>query len=260
MAGFDFDVPCKKGSAPLLRALLDAARRLGKARQCEIRYRQQSPVNFYITADGPLTNLQSLGELLFYNLPPFAEGFAKPVSRQSRLKIAERLCMTYLEKLQDFSDELHEFADQLGGVPNSFFFHTGEATHLKKRLREFTKFLIFYWEGRIGSNQFAEEAHTILELLLKNATRKKKNHSFSQLVDAAVAGGVLSNDYKAVLIKLKDLRKGAKHHGREVPVNKMDELAPKVLSACQILVGVIRSSYRANNGVELTSAQLQKDG
>jgi hypothetical protein len=229
------------------------AQRLGKARQCEVRYRRQSPIHFYVTADGPLISLQSLGELLFYNLLPFAEGFANPKSRQTRLKIAEKLCMTYMEKLQDFSDDVREIANQLGGEPNSFFFHVGGATHLKKRLREFTKFLIFYWEGRIGSNQFAEEAHTILELLLKNVTQKNRNYSFAQLVDAAVECGVVSNDYRTALIELKDLRKGAKHHGKEISVDKMDEMVPKVLSACQILVSAIRRGYQANNRVEVTS-------
>jgi hypothetical protein len=75
----------------------------------------------------------------------------------------------------------------LGGLPNaaprSYVFEAGAATHLKGALRRFTSALALYSNGELAPAQLIEEAHTILELVLRSALGdQSRDRTFAGMV------------------------------------------------------------------------------
>jgi hypothetical protein len=249
MAGFDFWVHTPTRRRVLTRNLLFFIQRLGAERGCFIRFRWETTNRYYVTADGKLPDLQSLGQIMLDNLVSFAEGHSGPPGPSERARLAERVGMAYLERLIEFSEDLQGLVDSFGkerihAVPNSFIFDVGNATHLKGKIRNLTHSLLSYREGRMAPDQIGEDCHTVIELLLKAAVPCDGPMTFAGLVERAHEANYFNDKARNALIRLKDLRRESKHRGQSITPDEMDGLILDVVPTIHSLTKIIRNGPR----------------
>ncbi len=242
MAGFDFTFRCKRDCILLGRNLLRRAQRLAKNFDLELKYKSTSN-GWYVTVDGPLPSMQVLIQPLVVQLFPFAEGFPNPKDIHRRRRTVKRFINEYIKGLKGITELVEYVADSLGGAPNSYFFNEGTATHLSSLVREFEQSLILFHNGWLSASQFVEEAHTMTEALLKACLPKNKRRgSFAKLLEEVANITALDPSYQEVLIRLKERRKMAKHHGQRVKREDILSDINELISALHYLFGYLRKS------------------
>jgi hypothetical protein len=242
MAGFDFHVRTALRQRLLVKRLLFFVQRLASVRECRLTFRWSKSGYYYVTIDGRLPDIQSLGYTMLDKLISFAEGYPGPPNLAARRSTAKSIVIAYLAALDKFALSLQGLCDRLNGTPNSFFFHSGKATHLEGKLRNFTLALLLYREGWLAADQIGEECHTLVELLLRRAFPHDDRKAFAALVQQAHDAAYLDRDARDALIILKDFRRKAKHVGQSIPFMEMDALVFKVVPAAHTLLKIVRAN------------------
>jgi len=210
MAGFDFTFRCKQDCILLGRNLLRRAQRLAKNFDLELKYKSTSN-GWYVTVDGPLPSMQVLIQPLVVQLFPFAEGFPDPKNIHRRKRTVKRFINEYIKGL--------------------------------KGITEFEQSLILFHNGWLSASQFVEEAHTMTEALLKACLPKNKRRgSFAELLKEVANITALDPSCQNVLIRLKERRKMAKHHGQRVKREDIVSDINELISALHYLFGYLRKS------------------
>jgi len=216
MAGFDFTFRCRDGRIPLGRVLLRRTQEIATNLDLQFRYRAVLG-GWYVTVDGPLPSMQAMIQPMVLQLAPVADGYPKPKSRSQRRRVAERLVNSYCDGVAGIRGMIEDLSRQLGGTPNSCFFDEGCATHLSGQVREFERSLIFFHNGLMSASTFAEGAHTLVEAVLKASLPSNGSHgSLAELLDRVAEASQLAPEHEQVLLRLKDRRRMAKHHGQRV--------------------------------------------
>jgi hypothetical protein len=236
MAGFEFEVRVIEKHRDIAKPLLSFIHRLGKERQCKVRYRWTPPNHYFVAADGPLPHLQALFFAVFEQLPPCAQGLTSGHSRTTAVDISYRIVDAYKRGLEEISDTVQVAADTLAGVPNSFFFDPGKATHAKRKLHDLTRSLLLYSEGHLPVDVMAEQLHTVAELLLKRSVPNCKTGAFSELVRMAADKSHLPKEMEEHLLQLKDIRRESKHRGHSVSADQLNSLLASLIGAIHYLL------------------------
>ena len=188
--------------------------------------------------------MQAFIEPLLAGLLAYAEGAIEHGSAIHRRKVARRLTGGYAEGLDRISESIEHISERLGATPNSISFDIGAATHLRGHLDGFTNALSLYLQGRLKPHQVAEEAHTALEILMKEALGSASHgQSFAAMVRLAAARDYFPTRIEGPLISLKDYRRSAKHKGQGISHQVIDRLLPPVLEASHQLTRIIRRAY-----------------
>jgi len=248
VAGFDFTVRCKLATRDVYSALLRYATIIARNMECVFHYEWQNSNGYYVTVDGSLRSFQALAFALHDALPAFAGGYASDCNQSALRRCGKIIAQAYTKRLATVTIDFHDFADQLSkGIGqtltfSSYWLDVGERSHLMAKCRDFLYASQAYHRGRLPPSHFAEEAHTIVELLLKEALQPlHENFSFEGLTKLAEEQMLINSEQSKALINLKNLRRDSKHRGQSVPLAKMDKLFPRVLDACQALAARIRS-------------------
>lgn len=193
--------------------------------------------------------MQALVDPLTVGVLSHAEGRVGVHAASQRRKLARRITAGYASGLDEISEFVGHIADEVGGTPISYAFDPGSATHLVGRLESFSTALTLYDTGRLDPSQIVEECHTILELLMRDVLRQEpRGHSFEwmarRVAELGLIGGTLVDD----LIRLKNLRRGAKHKAQGLSKQSFDGVLPTALQACHELCRVVRNSGSAHPG------------
>ncbi len=256
MAGFDFTFRCRDGRIALGRVLLRRTQELATNLDLQFRYRAV-PGGWYVTVDGPLASMQAMIQPMVLQLAPLADGFPKPKSRSQRRQVAERLVNSYCNGVAQIREMIEDVSRQLGGTPKSYFFDERCATHLTGQVREFERSLISFHNGLMSASTFAEGAHTLVEAVLKACLLPNEGKgSFAELLDRVAEAAGLPPDHKQTLLRLKDRRKRAKHHGLRV---RHADMAADVDSLVAGLHCLFRH-LRLKRGSEPANMPLQPTG
>ena len=235
------------------RSFLRRTQRLARNFDLKLKYRLDSN-GWYVTVDGPLPSMQALIQPLVLQIFPFAEGFSNPKALRRRRQLAHRFVNEYIKGVRGITEMIESVAESLGGTPNAYFFNEGHATHLSALVREFEKSLILFHNGLISASQFAEEAHTMAEALLKACLpKKKRNEIFAILLNRVAEISNLKPQHKTALLELKEKRKRAKHRGQRIKYKDMVNDIDDLLSALHYLFKYLRNSNRQNTKTGLST-------
>jgi hypothetical protein len=240
MAGFEFEVKTSEKSRYIARMLLSFVQRLGKERQCEVRYKWEVSNHYLVTVDGALPCLQTLCLAVCKELFPYAQGLVSAHNRRTALDIAYRIVGAYQVGLKEISDTVQTAANTFGGIPNSFFFDSGRVTHARRKLYDLTRSLLLYSEGQLVADQLAEQIHTVAELLLKKAVPSCKTGAFSELVMTAAAEVHLPKKMEDNLLRLKDMRRDSKHRGRCISDEELSSILASLIGAIHFVLKRLR--------------------
>ncbi len=246
MAGFDFEVDAPSVDRPFLRSLFRLAQRLAHLRGLKLQYSWVPVGVYHSTVDGSLVSMQSFLEPLVIGLLSYAEGATEAGSAEHRKMMAKRLTGAYADGLDGVSEAVEGISEVFGGTPNSLSFDIENATHLKGHLDGFTNALSLYHQGRIKPHQIAEEAHTALELLMKEVLGSDaKGESFAGMAHLVGEKQYVEPHLVGPIIRLKNHRRGAKHKGQGVSYRVMDEVLPAALAASHRLTRIVRRAYES---------------
>ena len=217
------------------------SQRMSKTRGLKFHYSWQKDREYYVTVDGSLVSMQAMLEPLVNGTLSHAEASVGFGGVKARSAIARRLTIAYAEGLDEITDLVEHTSGYFGGIPNSYSFDVGRATHLKGHLRAFSTSLTMYHRGRIQPHQIAEESHTIIELLLRYILKNESDgRSFEEMVGLSIDKGIIDSVLQAPLLKLKVLRRNAKHKGQGISEDLMNEIMKSVLVATHQLVRLAR--------------------
>jgi hypothetical protein len=240
MADFDFFVPSRLALRESTRNFLRLAQRLADPRDLHLTFRWCPEGRFRVTVYGRLTALQSFMEALALGLTAFAEGSVSQGPIRTRRRIAAAITQSYADALDATTDSIETVSRAFGGMPYSYYFDAGSATHLQGHLDSLTQSLTLYHQGRVQAMDVAEQLHTVLELFLRHVLgSESKSHSFKWMVEAAVRRGIVGRRSLSPLLRLKDARRDSKHHGQAVSEATLDRLLPLVVSAIHRLTRAI---------------------
>jgi hypothetical protein len=239
LAGFDFDVHATGRQKEFLKNLLRHSQNLATRHGLLLKYRWAPEDQYYVTVDGSLIKMQALVPMLITTIRIYAAASTTSLSKIEARRLALRIVDGYLEGLTEIEESVSYFEDA-GFIPNSLTFNVGNLTHLNGKMQSFSNTLVLYITGKLGPDQITEECHTILELLLKNALKKKI--SFESMVSLAITNGILDSNFENNLIKLKDLRRDSKHHGQSISEKDVQGFIWDTVRACHQLLQKIRSN------------------
>jgi hypothetical protein len=237
VAGYDFFV--KVGTPTedaLLRPLLHGLQLRARQRWVTIHYRRRGD-EYYVTVDGPLTNMQSSRGPIASALGGIADAADVPLSRRRRLQIGRRVLRGYVRGAWDATISVLELAHDLGGVPSSFIFDSVADRVIEYRLDGLTSALEAWQNEEAPTEQALEELHAVAELsmgfLLGEAW---DDRSFAEQVGEMVRRGWMSSEHQAALLELKDRRRSIRHHRGQMPRDELWERLPAVLAALHSIV------------------------
>lgn len=250
MAGFDFEFDVATETEEVAGVVLRASQRRAQEVGVTLRYRRTSPTRYLVEVNGSLLFIEPLAERLLRDLPAVVEGCHNAgLSPRGRRRMVERYTRALLESLDDFLVSHVHVADQLRGLPVSITVNVGSHTHLVGRMRIFRMSLAMFLNGDLDAATMLEEAHTALEALLRAvAGRGSGDLSFGELVRAARELRILNEFLARELLGLKDLRRGAKHHGRGVGQAAVDDLVQPMVAAAQRLAAYLRHGSSTGGG------------
>lgn len=260
MPGFGFTVQYERATLELMRRLLRHTQRQGHYFGLEVRYRKR-PVweEYLVEVDGPLRGMQALSTRLWIELPLLAEWHDAPKPTWRRTDAAYDLLEGYADGVGDMTrSALHlrrtlrrltlpEYAD-VAYFPESIVFDEDSIpTHLVAPLRTFEAVLALFqnlpenaamvWPPmRIEVELVVEEAHTAVELLLRNALGTR-SQSFAQMAEVAFSRGWINRGQRDSLVDLKNLRKRVKHHGQDAGLlSNAYTLVMNAAACCHLLL------------------------
>jgi len=243
VAGFDLDITFKESTDELGRALLQRLQRAGRSVDLRVSYRRSTEYAFYVTVDGPLPAMQMLCFQVELELPAFADGYPKPVRRATRLRVADQLIDRYTAGVARITQSVLDTSAQFAAIPNSLRFDAGDSTELEGVLNPYSHMVTLFWLGFVPATHAVEEAHTAVEVVLKQALGKPKSRgAFFELVAEAKDRGLVTAEQHDELIELKDVRKGIKHRGHGVSIEVADKLMDQTTEVVQVLLGGINRS------------------
>jgi hypothetical protein len=255
VAGFDFEF--QYGGAQeyeLARRLLRHLQRRALQFGLEMHYsvRRDEGV-YYVIVDGPLPEMQAFAPRLTLEVFICAEFAEQPKPAWRRTDIAWDLAEAYRDRLNVITDDVHELgrlwtsvrAGLRPSIPSLLFDRTGIPPALHGPLRRFEATLAIYANLPVmllptlpvQEDQVLEEAHTATELLLRTALGAGKNVSYAQMADRALEQRWLTPVQHTLLIRLKDLRRGVKHHGQQVKPLAAHDLIMNAADCCHELLG-----------------------
>jgi hypothetical protein len=246
VAGFEFYAPYRADDdEPLLRALIAKLQRVGRSYELDVHFEhERRERRYYVRVDGPLPMMQSAVPALANVLPPFAEGANSPGDRRKRIRLAEALARTYWRGVLRMSDMVFDVGRKLRATPSSFLFDTqAHVDAIDDRMWSLSRALVAYENGEVGPPQILEEIHTGLEWIMSEAIGPStaKGLTYAGMAEHLRRIGTLSDEAAATIIKMKDLRRGAKHHGRPVDRDEVNELLHTCVEACHHLLSVLES-------------------
>ena len=176
----------------------------------------------------------------------YAEGAVSFGPNQYRQDIAHRVTSSYANSLDEITETVEHISETFDGMPNSLSFDVGGATHLSGHINAFSNSLTLYYQGRILPHQIAEDAHTIIELLLRDVLGSSSNKlSFEEKVQSAEDKGCFDQKLAVALVQLKNLRRDAKHRGQGISNKVIDRLLPPVITASHRLARIIRNDFES---------------
>jgi hypothetical protein len=239
VAGFDFTVakhPVGEGlQRGLLRLIQSDSRDLG----LKFRFKTVGD-EFYGVLDGPLPLMYGLRAYMGEDFWTYVGAARQPADRRQRVRIAKALLRAFDGGLKGITEMMDEVAEMMGGVPNSILFDPGPKTDLAHLLRALTRTLMLDIQGRVSKTTVVEETHTALENVLRVLTSRKL--SFAEMVDVAVARDYLSNEEAADVIRLKDVRREAKHRAEPPDDDEAGRLIVAGVTALQQLLVHVRAA------------------
>lgn len=233
LAGFDFSFPVTDRQLVFVRNFFRSVQKWGRSHMVQFRYRKESNKSFICLIDGPLINIQLLQALIATCLPVMGVVNGDPLTDSERERVICKFIRNYNETLRDFHGFVVDSAVLIRGTPNSIKFNYGLSANLGNYLQGLSLSFIGYLKGNVTSRQHAEECHTAIEILCRQFC---KDGSWENKVDAAITVGALSGHYKDDLVKLKDLRKRAKHRGQLFSDSDLNALIPTLIKAIHELV------------------------
>lgn len=228
MAGFDFDFSYRPAQQPFLDACLPAA--MSRARKLHLRWRNERRGEFVMRCivDGNGRRMDLLARVLETDLPLVAEGvLGSGMATGRRRRLGLGFADLYIRGMDTRSDATMAWR----GVHETRYYFTPydlsrtEHPMLAARLRITEDVIVHYYFGRVGGPVLLEELHTAAELLLEElVNRRSRRMSFAQRVESARSEGLLDQpeaqadlsaegDDATLLLRLKDLRKNARHRG-----------------------------------------------
>lgn len=243
MAGFDFYEKYASDTEPLLRALLRKLQRVCRAYELEVHFtHERRSERYYVTVDGPLPMMQASAMALATVLPAFADGYNTPSDGRRRSRLAGRLTRNYWRHVLRMGEMVFDVTDRVGGVPTSFVFDTDHHDDdLNDRMWSLSRTLIAYENGEVGPAQIVEEVHTGLEWLLQRAlgNSRAKRMTYAQMLQAMRDCSVIDPPTYEAALRMKDIRRDAKHRGKAAGRESVNEVLPASLAACHRLLAYI---------------------
>lgn len=233
MAGFDFSLRVTDRQLVFVRNLFRSVQKWGRSNKVQFRYRKESNRSFICLVDGPLINIQLLEALIATCLPVMGVVNGDPLTDSERSRVICKFIRNYNESLRPFHDFVIELAGLISGIPNSINFNYGLSANLGDYLQGLSLSFISYLRGNVTPRQHAEECHTAIEIL---CMQFRKDGSWENKVDAAIEVGALSKNYKRDLVRLKDLRKRAKHRGQLFSDSDLNAIISTLVKAIHELV------------------------
>jgi hypothetical protein len=274
MGGFDWDFTYDEGDEAAVRAMLAAGRR--RARRFSLRWRSRidSPRHYaYVAIDGPWQLLDLLVARLERDLPTICEAVEGTDRAPASLR---RLGHGFVQIAVDRRFNPVERVPHLRTrkqPPEPVGCHLLEspnAPDLQQRLSVTERMLADWYFGEVAPEVMLEELHSAFELTLARVLygRYRRDKAFQQLIDEAVAQGVLDAvpdchqfipgfgdalrkrtnlpplaPYLAGLLsELKDVRKHVRHRGANTARAWLDEHFWPVATALEGLAPAARSS------------------
>lgn len=237
----------------MARALLRELQVLARRRGVRVDFRSNAR-GFYVAVDGSLFEIQALVEASRPFLAGLSMGFPRPAYKRARRAICERVLGPLAVGCDDISASVQQAAELLDGVPHSYKFDVGGATHLAGSVKAFSRLLILYHNGEVAPVHLCEAAHTAIETLLRQALgRDARGKSFEGMTRAAAGRGYVKSTCVEAILELKNLRRGAKHRAQGIrPVRLVEQLIEPVICTCHDLVKTVRSK----RGVEEATPSL----
>jgi len=131
----------------------------------------------------------------------------------------------------------------LGGSPNSLLFDTDDhSEQMSERMWSLSKALVGYENGDIGPPQMVEEIHTSLEWVMQSAIGDAaKNLNYADMAERLRDSSIISASYAQEIIKMKDLRVGAKHKLKHVTRDECNEILHSCVEAIHYLLRAVQT-------------------
>ena len=240
MAGYDFNVKvANEAEDALIRPLLHGLQLRCRQRHVELRYRRQAG-GYYVTVDGPLTNIQASRQPIALALGAMADAAQVPLARRRRLQIGRRLLHGYVGGAWDISMSVMEFSRAMEMTPSSFVFDVVEDEVIQYRLDGLTSMLEAWQNEDATSEQTLEELHAVTELTMGFLLGEHwDDRPYAAQVAELKRTGRMSEDHAQTLIDLKDRRRTVRHHLDTMTRQELGERLPAVLQAIHALVALL---------------------
>ena len=233
MAGFDFSLSVTDRQMNFARTLLRSVQKWGRRYEVRFRYRREKKVSFICIVDGPLIRIQLLEAYIATCLPVLADVSEDSLTNSERARFICKFIQGYNEGLCQLHAFVVDSAGLFNGIPNSINFDYGLNSNLGDYLQGLALSFVNYLRGNVTPRQHAEECHTAIEVL---CMQFRKDGSWENKIDAAIEAGVLSKKYKNELVRLKDLRKRAKHRGQIPSEEDFKAILPTIINSIHELV------------------------
>jgi hypothetical protein len=245
MADIVFDIPTHPDEREFAHHLLRYAQGLAKSRQCErateLRYRWFKRIEgrrgarYEVVIDGDFAEIQAFGAELSVAVQHYGNGIraVTPSFRRSLMPEVFRAALyrAIVERSTDFLN-ITRSAIALGALirVNSYVFAPTGKAEIDRTLGALTQALIQWRNGTLAPSVLLEQLHTCLEVLLKRVLEApNRGASFAQLVSGAETASLVSTEESTILLRLKDIRRDAKHRGQTLSARRLQNvLAPAV--------------------------------
>lgn len=249
MAGVDFFIELDREERALVKGLLSLLQHRAKRWGLELNYKYDDEV-YQVGIHGSLPALQAFVSFMINSemLQVFSLAFPKPDESSRRQKVAKRISDKITEMTSEITGMVFRVDENLGGFPNSYFFHMQNipVNHaVVYPLTSFTGVLVLYHNGFVNTTPLIEAGHTAIEALLKqlvgNDVPQGTKERFKKMVNRVTENKYIELDDKNNLNSFNSMRTTAKHDGREVPSHELEPLLSPILESChKLLAEVIR--------------------
>jgi hypothetical protein len=237
MAGFDFRVKVANPTEDaFIRRLLHATQLRCRQRWVTLRYRRDGS-GYYVTVDGPLTNIQSTRAPLALMLAGMIDAVPSALTRRRRMQVGRRVLLGYVRGAWDITVEVLDLSRMLKGTFSSYVFDAVDDPVVQYRLDGLTSVLQEWNNENASPEQTLEELHTVTELIMGSMLGERwDDRAYSEQAAEMVRRSLLSERDGAVLLDLKDRRRAVRHHRGTMDRVQLAALLPDALAVLHRLV------------------------
>lgn len=262
MAELSFLVPTIPFEKDFAALVIRYFRRIAHARpsdrpiEFQYRWRKSSRAlacrHYKISISGDFADLQALSFESSRALYHFGSGVKRVTPRLRRSRVHEVIAISFAKAIIDRSDQIDSLSEWASNENitafkvNSLLFQRTGYQQADESMRILSQALIQHRNRDIATEALIEQLHTSLELLLKKATnvQRKEDAVFDKMANRARDLGLISDDQRFNILKIKEARRGAKHRGQAISRTRAKSLIYEGVAVCHSFIATLKSSQR----------------